>query len=167
MSVSAIRTVCVAGATGNIGVPITQALVASGLFTVSALTRSASFRSNAFSSLPETVEFLRADYTDHAALVSALRGQDAVVCCIDTVGNDSQEKLIDAAAEAGVKRFLPCHWAFDHLAEGFREVAPVWVLKEGPIERLRKKGVGWTAVITGSWIDFVSCAFPVLVLFGL
>ena len=149
---SPIRNVCVAGARGNLGLPITNALVSSGLFNVSALSRSsASFPSN----LPTSVTIVHADYDDHTALVTALRGQDAVVCAIDHVGNLSQERLIDAAAEAGVRRFVPSHWAFDHMAEGFKAVAPVWVLKESPIQRLREKGLPWTAIVTGSWVDFV------------
>lgn len=147
---SPVRNVCVAGASGNIGLVITKALVSSGLFNVSALSRSSA------STLPTSVKILHADYNDHAALVAALRGQDAVVCAIDHVGNESQERLIDAAAEAGVKKFVPSHWAFDHLAKGFRDVAPLWVLKEGPIQRLRDKGLTWTAIVTGTWIDFVS-----------
>lgn len=152
-----IKSVCVLGASGNIGLPITQALASSGLFTVSALTRLSSTPSP---ELPSTVKLLRANYSDKEGLVQAFKGQDAVVCAISTAFNTSQDTLIEAAAEAGVKRFIPSHWYLDSQREGIAEAAPVVVLKEGPIAKLKglqSTGMTWTAVVTGSWVDFVSC----------
>lgn len=153
---TSVKNVCVVGASGNIGLPITKALVSSGLFQVSALTRPTSTPS---AELHDSVTILRASYSDKAALVGALKGQDAVICTIGTANNADQDALIDAAAEAGVKRFLPSHFALDNQREGIAEVAPVTVLKEAPIGKLKAlegTGMSWTAVVTGSWVDFVS-----------
>lgn len=154
-----IKKVVVVGASGNIGLPITKALASSGRFAVTALTRPSSAPSL---QLPSTVGILRADYSDKQALVNALKGQDAVVCAIGTAQLGLQYLLIEAAAEAGVKRFIPSHWAFDSQREGFAEVAPVAALKEGPISKLKdlqSTGMSWSAIITGSWVDFVSCPY--------
>ena len=40
-------------------------------------------------------------------LVEAFRGQDAVVNCITGTEVEEQFKFIDAAVEAGVKRYVP------------------------------------------------------------
>lgn len=88
-----------------------------------------------------------------------MKGQDAIVSAINGARNPNQDTLLETTAEAGVRRFLPIHFAFDTQREGFAEVAPVTPLKEGPIDRLKaleKKGMSWTAVITGSWVGFVS-----------
>ena len=40
-------------------------------------------------------------------IVEAFRGQDAVVNCITSTQVEEQFKFIDAAVEAGVKRYVP------------------------------------------------------------
>ena len=45
--------------------------------------------------------------------MSALRGQDAVVSALTTPALDSQLLLIDAAVEAGVRRFIPSEFGSD------------------------------------------------------
>jgi len=157
-----LRNITIVGASGNVGLPITLALAASpAKFALTALTRLTSSPSPR---LPPSVRILRADYNDKAALVEAFRGQDAVVCTIGSTSNTLQDTLIDAAAEAGVRRFIPSHFAFDHLAEKdglpLSEIIPVGSLKEAPvkkIEDLRAAGskMEWTAVVTGPWVDFV------------
>ena len=74
---SVIKNVAVAGATGNTGPTVIQTLVASG-FEVTALTRSTA---NAKLRLGPDVKIVEVDYLSHDSLVSALRGNDAVVVC--------------------------------------------------------------------------------------
>jgi uncharacterized protein YbjT (DUF2867 family) len=72
-----IKNVAVAGATGNTGPTIIKTLSASG-FEVIALTRSAA---DAKSLLGPDVRIVEVDYLSHDSLVSALRGNDAVIVC--------------------------------------------------------------------------------------
>ena len=74
---SPIKSVAVAGATGNTGPTVVKVLAAAG-FLVTALTRSPE---KAKSLLDPHTKVVEVDYLSHDSLVSALRGNDAVVVC--------------------------------------------------------------------------------------
>ena len=74
---SLIKKVAVAGATGNTGPTVVKILSASQ-FEVTALTRSAA---KAESVLDPNVKIVEVDYLSRDSLISALRGNDAVVVC--------------------------------------------------------------------------------------
>ena len=82
--------------------------------TVTAITRV-----DSNSELPEGVEVKKVDYASPATLVEALRGQDALVITLTPMAPpDTQEKLIRAAADAGVPWVLPNEWTPDTADEG-------------------------------------------------
>lgn len=59
------------------------------------------------------------DYNKPETIVDALRGQDALVITLaGGVPPDTEEKLIRAAGEAGVKWILPNEWCPDTENEG-------------------------------------------------
>ncbi|BGP41696.1 hypothetical protein JCM10449v2_005687 [Rhodotorula kratochvilovae] len=60
------------------------------------------------------VEKVRADFGDVRDLAEKLRGVDAVVSALNGPGIDAQYKILDAAAEAGVKRFVPSEYGSEH-----------------------------------------------------
>lgn len=99
-----IKTVALAGGTGNLGGPIIASLLSSG-FEVTVLTRNES--SGKPDSLPAQVKKLQVDYASHDSLVSALQGIDAVVSLLNGPALNFQPGLVEAAIEAGVSRFLP------------------------------------------------------------
>ena len=89
-------------ASGTNGRAIYKALVASPAnFKITFLTRPESE-----ATFPEGHQIIRRAYDD-PALVDELKGQDAVVCVISGMGILSQMSLIDAAAKAGVRKFMP------------------------------------------------------------
>jgi saccharopine dehydrogenase-like NADP-dependent oxidoreductase len=96
---------------GNIGEPIFNALVASNKFELTVLTRT-----NSSFTLPtsaDNVKVVKVDYSDHNALVEALKGHDALLITIgdlSTLAKNSMA-LIDAAVDAGVKRVLPSEYS--------------------------------------------------------
>jgi NmrA-like family len=107
------------------------------------------------------VKAIKTDYT-HASLVSAFQGQDAVVSTISTSSLTEQKRVIDAAVEAGVKRFIPSDFGWDTSGPISLEVAPCTVMKKDPVEYLREKekdGMSWTSIINGLWVDWVSKLF--------
>lgn len=75
----------------------------------SKLTVSVLARSTSNPTVPEGTRLIKVDYNDHAELVKALKGQDALVSCLGplTIADKIQKPLFAAAAEAGVKRILP------------------------------------------------------------
>ena len=65
-------------------------------------------RDSSTSSFPSQVAAVhKVDFDNQDALVQVLKGQDAVVSCLPFAAMEDQPKLIDAAAKAGVKRFIP------------------------------------------------------------
>jgi uncharacterized protein YbjT (DUF2867 family) len=95
------------GATGSLGGPILNALVNAGKFEVSVLARPSSK-----TVYPAGVKVFRADLSDHRALVEAFRGKDVVLVSTGDFHNAENiaVPLIDAAIEAGVRRFVPSGW---------------------------------------------------------
>ncbi|KAK3684552.1 hypothetical protein LTR37_020155 [Vermiconidia calcicola] len=108
-----IKTVALAGASPrSIGGAVLNALIDAG-FTVTVLTRPES--SNTF---PSAVKVAKVDYSDAENLTAALQGQDAFISTLGYAMIQGQEKLIDAAIAAGVKRVLPSEYGADPESAG-------------------------------------------------
>lgn len=146
-----IASVIIVGAGGNLGPSILAALTPS--FTVSVLSRSSST-----STFPPSVSVKTVpDSYPHAALVAAFKGQDAVVSAIAGKGVGLQKALIDAAVEAGVKRFVPAEWGSDTTSEEVLQQVPLFKGKADIQEYLKAKeseAFSWTAVANGAFFDW-------------
>lgn len=105
---STIKNVAIVGASGSLGAPVFEKLVASGNFNVTVIRRHGSK-----STYPAGTNVVDVDFDDAAALTEAFKGQDAVVSTVASLATDQQPKLIDAAVAAGVKRFLPSDFGSD------------------------------------------------------
>ncbi|KAK8023720.1 hypothetical protein PG993_011786 [Apiospora rasikravindrae] len=115
-STTQIKNVTVVGAGGRLGRLITTALLDAG-FTVVALARAESTTT----ALPDGVAAVRrVDFTSLEDLTGALEGQDAVVSVIGTMAVGQQRVLVEAAARAGVGRFVPSEYGLDTRAPGLR-----------------------------------------------
>ncbi|RVD84824.1 uncharacterized protein DFL_003163 [Arthrobotrys flagrans] len=148
---SDIKKVVVVGGTGNLGEHIVQALVASGAFTVSVLTRSSSSR-RAF---PAGVQILDTDYSP-SSLEAAFNGQDAVVSVVAGAALGEQRKLIDAAVAAGVKRFIPSEFGSNTDNKEAQELVPIFSRKveiKDYLESQTGNGLTWTGIVTGPVFD--------------
>lgn len=105
---STIKNVAIYGAAGSLGEHVLKALIDSKKFNISILTRPTSK-----STFPSSVKVIKVDISSLSDLTSALKGQDAVVSTVGSMGALSQITLIDAAVVAGVKRFLPSEFGCD------------------------------------------------------
>ncbi|KAK0125668.1 hypothetical protein ONS95_000329 [Cadophora gregata] len=105
---SSIKNVVLAGASGNLGPAILKALLDSGKFNVTVLTRKEST-----ATFPSTAKVIKVDYKSLDSLTSAFQGQDAVISTLAAVALSDQKLLIDAAISAGVQRFLPSEFGSD------------------------------------------------------
>lgn len=144
---SPYRTVAVAGATGNLGPSIIHALVAAN-YSVTVLSRTTT------TNLPSTVKVVQVDYTSHASMVSALHGIDVLVSTVSNFG--IQPALIDAAIEAGVRRFLPSEFGADSSGNEKTRALPVYADKVRTQEYLKKQegDISHTLVHTGAFLDW-------------
>ncbi|PKK53044.1 hypothetical protein CI102_1687 [Trichoderma harzianum] len=146
---SEIKNVIVIGAGGRLNPIVISSLIEHG-FSVSALVRTSSTAKP-----PPEVNLFRTDYS-RASLVSAFKGQDAVVNTITMPDFEEQKNIIDAAVEAGVKRFIPAEFGIDTSKEKAVEIMTFLRMKPQIIQYLRsiQDKISWTAIITGFFFDW-------------
>lgn len=68
-------------------------------------------RPDSTSAFPTGLSVVRVEYSDVDALATALAGQDAVVCVVGPGAIAAAKGMVDAAARAGVKRYIS-EWIF-------------------------------------------------------
>ncbi|MCJ1237447.1 hypothetical protein MMC14_005432 [Varicellaria rhodocarpa] len=98
-----IKKVALIGANGRLWPAILDTLLSAGTFMVTVISRSSSK-----SAYPDLVHVTHiSDDPPFEEFVDVLRGQDALVVTFPGSNSDLQMRLADAAAQAGVKRFIP------------------------------------------------------------
>ncbi|RYP66741.1 hypothetical protein DL771_007621 [Monosporascus sp. 5C6A] len=149
----AIKNVVVAGGSGNLGKAIVKELLKAG-YNVTVFTRE-----DSTSTFPSEVSVRRVDYGSVESLKPALEGQDAVVSTLTTVAAGSQKPLVDAAVEAGVKRFIPSEFGINtRIVEG-TAIGQLLQGKIKTVDYLEEKskansGFTWTGVSSGLFFDW-------------
>jgi nucleoside-diphosphate-sugar epimerase len=147
--------IAIAGATGNLGLPIHSALLSAG-YHVLALSRSGGNRSK----LPPhpNLTIKEVDFTSVSALSKALQDVKVVVSCLATSAMGSQKPLIDASVAAGVDRFIPAEFGMDSqnpLAMQLPVCMPKVETQKYLREQARKNpNFTWTAVANGMFLDW-------------
>jgi len=150
----AIKNVALIGAGGNVGPHVLNALDKSG-FDVTIISHKSSK-----STFDGRKVIQVSDNWPEEELVAAFKGIDAVVSNVPAAHgptiNGGQERLIDAAIKAGVKRFIPSEFGGDNRNKAGLELCPVYQDKLPVIKYLqeRQDKISWTAVITGPFFDF-------------
>ncbi|KAK9795642.1 putative NmrA-like domain-containing protein [Seiridium cardinale] len=152
-AMSVIKNVAVIGAAGNVGKPITEALLAAG-FNVTALTRESSS-----STFPSGVAVKKVDYESVDSLKDALQGQDAVVSAAATPVVGKQSVIVDAAVAAGVKRFIPSEFGINTQTvqqEGLRTILAGKIKTVDYIKEKSKENptFTWTGITNGLFFDW-------------
>ncbi|KAH7324043.1 isoflavone reductase family protein-like protein CipA [Rhexocercosporidium sp. MPI-PUGE-AT-0058] len=147
------KNVAVLGAAGALGAPVLKAIVDSGKFNVTVITRPSSK-----STFDSSVKVVRADYSSVDSLTSALKGHDAVVSAVGTEGLLGQSILIDAAIAAGVKRILPSEFGSD-LSNPKTAAMPVFGYKVATRKHLEAKvaagaDITYTYVVNSGFLDW-------------
>lgn len=148
-----LKKVMIIGAGGRLGPYIISALQTDPQFTLSILSRNSST-----SVFPPSIKVHRiADDYPEEQLLSAFRGQDAVISTISRFNAAQQNAIVDAAIKAGVKRFVPSNFGIDSEVE--RAVSAFPMLSEGKRDIVRylrskeREGMTWTAFVTGVFLD--------------
>lgn len=148
-----ITRVALAGASGSLGKPVLDALIAAN-FTVTVLTRE-----DSKSTFPAGAKVAKVDYNCEESLTAALQGQHALISTLATDSILSQEILIKAAIAARVSRIIPSEFGSDNLLEANKQL-PLYFQKMA-IEKLLEDGVKdtngevtYTFVMNGMFIDW-------------
>ncbi|KAL8860070.1 MAG: hypothetical protein Q9178_003620 [Gyalolechia marmorata] len=147
-----LKNVIVIGASGNVGKPAVDALLKAG-FNLTVLTRKSS--SAQFPSEVK-VQTIDDDYPSDQ-LVAVFKGQDAVLNLLPPVSVEQHNSIADAAADAGVKRFIPSEFGSDTSNPKIVELIPMFGTKTAITNYLKTKessGLSWTAVINGAFFDW-------------
>ncbi|KAJ3019408.1 hypothetical protein HKX48_002107 [Thoreauomyces humboldtii] len=147
-----IRNVILIGASGNLGPSILEEIV-DAKFAVSILTRQESK-----STFPSDLKVHRTDYSLDS-LVSAFKGQDAVISTVGAEGFAQQKIIIDAAVKAGVKRFIPSEFGSNTENKKSQELVPLFKGKLEVVAYLQQvakdhPSFSYTAIATGPFFDW-------------
>ncbi|RYC65193.1 hypothetical protein CHU98_g1024 [Xylaria longipes] len=148
---SSIKKVAIAGSTGNLGPAVLQQLLEAG-FDVTVLTRQ-----HASHSLPSSAKVAEVDYKSLESLTNAMRGQDAVVSTVGSATLADHLLLVEAAAKAGVKRFLPSEFGSNTVHPKASQL-PSYRDKIAVQAALKKEaqtsGMTYTLVLNGPFLDW-------------
>lgn len=148
-----IKNVALVGASGQIGAPILKALIDSGKFTITVVSRTGSK-----STFPAGIKVVYADLASMSSLTAALEGQDAVVSAVGTDGLLGQSVLFDAAVAAGVKRFIPSEFGSD-ISNPAVAALPVFGYKVATRKHIEDQiaagaDITYTYVTNGGFLDW-------------
>lgn len=153
MSSNHVQNIAIVGATGQQGSHITNALLASKHFKVSAITRA-----DSQASIPVGVTKKTVDYNDPQSLVEALKGQDVLITTMSVMAPpDTESKLIHAAAEAKVPFILPNEWGFGSTEDNpsLSKESLVGETKQKHRDLIESLGVSsWIGIACGFWYAY-------------
>ncbi|KAK6971953.1 glycoside hydrolase [Favolaschia claudopus] len=155
------QTVLLLGATGHTGKSILRGLLKDkSAFNVEVLVRPSSAEKSDVKQLKNSlglkiriVDIVEAPVED---LVQVLNGIDVFISAIDMMSQLSQLRLVTAAKQAGVKRFVPCAFITVCPPGG---VMPMRDTKEQVYQEIWKAHLPYTIIDVGFWHQL---SFPTL-----
>ena len=130
-----------------------KALVDSKKFNVTVIKRQSST-----ASFPDSVKVQTADLSSVDSVTAVFKGQDAVVSTVGMGGVLGQVTLVEAAAAAGVKRFLPSEFG-SNLENPKVAALPVFGHKIETLKAIHKAVAAnsdftYTQVVNGAFLDW-------------
>ncbi|KAK4071716.1 uncharacterized protein Triagg1_5954 [Trichoderma aggressivum f. europaeum] len=159
MTQTPLNKVCLIGANGTLGSVILQALVTANCFDVSVLQRSSSSSSTTFG--PSVTRLVVGSDLAVDELTEALKGQDAVVAAFPLGQGDQHLRLVEAAFNAGVKRFIPADFGSCDAADAEpQKYLPLYRKKTAVREKCEalaaqdgSAAFSWTTLVCGHFFD--------------
>lgn len=147
---SYLKNIAIVGVTGRIGSFITDALIKEGKHNITAITRA-----DNSNNLPTGVFAKKVDYSVQSSLVDALKGQDVLIITMAVMApRETQSKLIEAAAEAGVPWVMPNEWGSDTIHPAFLQKRHN-AGKLQAIEQIEKLGKSnWIGLVCNQWWEW-------------
>lgn len=152
-----IRNVAIVGADGLLGPFVVKALASSKKFNVTVLKRKSSSSQSDYPPGVQTASI--SDNFPVDELVTALKDIDAVVITVKGSLADLQTRLADAAAQAGVKHFIPADFgSCDSQDQLACELVPLFQRKADVRKHLQNlvsqhPGFSWTSIVCGHFFD--------------
>lgn len=129
---------------------ITESLLELGNHKITAITRE-----DSTAPIPSGVHATKVNYADHQTLVNALKGQDVLIITLPAdAAPDTQNKLVDAAADAGIQWIVPNEFGGDGTDDRLDRDTFIGVPKRKARQHIEDKGLSWIGVACGFWYDF-------------
>ncbi|OJJ35404.1 hypothetical protein ASPWEDRAFT_507237 [Aspergillus wentii DTO 134E9] len=151
-----LTNIAIIGATGNIGKIILNALITSNLpLTITLLTRH---EPPPTPTLPPNITLTIQQTDFSSSLIAAFTGKDTIISAVGATAFTEQQKYIDAAVHAGVKRFIPSEFSVSSQNEAVLGLLPLFGQKREVVEYLRLKegeGLSWTGIACSGLFDWV------------
>ena len=147
-----LSNVGIAGATGALGRHILAAFVATNQFNITVLTRDASK-----TTVPAGVAVREVNWYDPSSLAAAFAGLDAVVNATSQHDPKLAIAMVDAAAAAGVTRYIPPDFGQDPDNEFVATLGPYQgkTAVRRRLEALAAEGkMEWTVVANGCFLEW-------------
>lgn len=145
---TSIQKVAIVGVSGTIGTYLTQALLAKHRFSITAISRH-----DSKADFPADIQVSRVDYDDQSSITEALKGQDALIITTSVFApKDTSEKLIKAAAVAGVPWVLPNEFGMFNTDEISQDT--IGLSKKDDRKLIESLGVSsWIGIVCGFWYE--------------
>ncbi|KAM5346421.1 hypothetical protein ACJ41O_009426 [Fusarium nematophilum] len=146
-----IERVAIVGAGGSVGQYLAKALLETGKHTVTAITRTGSTNK-----IPLGVKVATVDYDDEESIVAALKDQQFLAISMSvTAAPGTQEKIIKAAAKAGVPWIMPNCYGTDFTNASLAEENLTGQSVQPGIKAVEEAGVSsWIAMGCSYWYEF-------------
>ena len=155
--------VALAGASGDLGARIRDALLARGA-AVRALVRHDASPHERDALIASGATVAPAHITDVASVAAACRGASCVVSALNGLRDvivDRQSVLLDAAVAAGVPRFIPSDYAAD-----FTKTRPGdnrnFDLRREFMARADRAPLAVTSILNGAFMDMLGAQMPTI-----
>ncbi|KAI8626419.1 NAD(P)-binding protein [Xylariaceae sp. FL1651] len=145
-----LQNVAIVGATGRLGSYFVEELVKTGKHTITALTRGGSK-----SKIPEGVKVIEVDYSDEAALVAALQGQEFLAIVLGSSAlPETHSQIVKAAAKAGVSYIMPTAYGADITNE---DLVKDDIYHKGALAKVKEiesLGINHIVMTCGFWYEW-------------
>ncbi|KIW16070.1 hypothetical protein PV08_06121 [Exophiala spinifera] len=154
------RRIAIVGSTGLLGSAVVEAFLDKrDLFDLTLITRGISTRKPRSDVRTVVVDF--EDVSENSTLVQALQGQDVLISTLNSaVAVKLEPRLVQAAIQAGVKRFMPSEYTFDITHSAARSLGDGNLIGErvswaDGLSRIASEGhITYTTLITGGFLDW-------------
>jgi uncharacterized protein YbjT (DUF2867 family) len=159
----AASPIVLAGATGNLGGKIATSLLARGA-SVKAIVRKGGEPERTKELRQRGATVVEVSYESRPELARACKGASCVVSALSGLRDvivDAQTRLLDAAVEAGVGRFIPSDYAVDFtkLPEGSNRN---FDLRREFKERLDRAPIAATSILNGMFMELLVGPAPII-----
>lgn len=145
------KTVLLIGAGGSIGSVVLKALLAEPSLSVTVLQRASS-KSKLH---PHLKVITVPDSYPTEELVTAFKGQEAIINCMATFSVTDQYRIIHAAITAGVRRYSPSEYGLNNMRPEAQALSTVFAEKGEVQAYLRAKAsqglIEWMSISCGMW----------------